>query len=431
MSVSLNIFLKECQFEIIGTNNIKIISEQRPEHEDYTNFPQLINLDNIETSIELNLFLIEKFRFNNFSMDKNKLGNEISLLRIKSLQTALTVFLDWLTENKVNWKNENYEDNEDPINLFKNYLIDRIESKEAHLEYETASTYLNDVKMLYEWAAHNNIINRLPFTYSTYFHRNKNSSIINSKNTQFIKIIKKSINIPKKYKGIKSQTLSAYTHDEYNYLINAKYSQSKNRQIWIKLAKEYGLRRTEIINLNEDILDESKNGLHEVIGKFSKKREIYFRKKILDEIIEYCNTDSRKLAVHKFCKKNGYTAFPPLFLNNKGERITHKTITNIIYPVKAELEEQGIMLNKTFHDLRATYALDRVLKLWEKGNVMENIRFIVADELGHKLFETTKRYLVIKGARENWISQSGIGKTLENNNIPDNNQFKDTFNDFL
>ena len=152
---------------------------------------------------------------------------------------------------------------------------------------------------------------------------------------------------------------------------------------------------------------------------------------MLDKIIEECNTDSRKLAVHKFCKKNGYTAFPPLFLNNKGERITHKTITNIIYPVKAELEEQGIMLNKTFHDLRATYALDRVLKLWEKGNVMENIRFIVADELGHKLFETTKRYLVIKGARENWISQSGIGKTLENNNIPDNNQFKDTFNDFL
>jgi len=61
-SVSLNIFLQNCQYETRGTNDIKIISKQLPEHEAYTNFPQLIHLDNIETSIEFNLFLIEKFR---------------------------------------------------------------------------------------------------------------------------------------------------------------------------------------------------------------------------------------------------------------------------------------------------------------------------------------------------------------------------------
>ncbi|MEK5768436.1 site-specific integrase, partial [Acinetobacter schindleri] len=121
--------------------------------------------------------------------------------------------------------------------------------------------------------------------------------------------------------------------------------------------------------------------------------EIYFQKSILNEIIKYCNSDDRRLAVQKYFKKNGYTLSPPLFLNNKGERITFKTITNIIYPVKDELKEQGIIFNKTFHDLRATYALNRVMELWNKGIDMEHIRFVVSDELGHVLFETTKKYL--------------------------------------
>ncbi|QKW83887.1 tyrosine-type recombinase/integrase [Acinetobacter sp. FDAARGOS_724] len=430
-SVSLNIFLQNCQYETRGTNDIKIISKQLPEHEAYTNFPQLIHLDNIETSIEFNLFLIEKFRFNDFSVNHSKRGDEISILRIKSIQTALIIFLTWLTENNINWKDEAYEDNEDPISLFRNYLIDRIKSTEFPIEYETARTYLNDVKILYEWAVHNSLISRLPFTYSNAYYINEHSNITNSKKAPIVKIIKKSINIPKKYKGVKSKTLSAYTHEEYNYLISAKYTQTQNRQIWIKLAKEYGLRRSEIININEDIIDESNNGLYTVTGKFGKKREIYFQKSILNEIIKYCNSDDRRLAVQKYFKKNGYTLSPPLFLNNKGERITFKTITNIIYPVKDELKEQGIIFNKTFHDLRATYALNRVMELWNKGIDMEHIRFVVSDELGHVLFETTKKYLTTKNTRENWIAQSGIGEVLEKNNIYRDEQNRENLNDFL
>lgn len=430
-SVSLSVFLKNCQYETIGTDDVKIISEQLPEHEAYSNFPQLINLDNIETSIEFNLFLIEKFRFNNFSANQSKVGKEISILRIKSLQTSLIVFLSWLTENNIKWKDETYEDNEDPINLFKEYLIDRIESEKDHIEYGTAKTYLNDVKMLYEWAAHNNIIHRLPFTYSTAYYRNEQSNIITSKKAPLVQIVKKSINIPTRYKGIKSKTLSAYTPEEYNYLINAKYTQSQNRQIWIKLAREYGLRRTEIINLNEDILDESKNGLYKVTGKFGKKREVYFHDPILKEIKEYCNSKSRKIAIQKYFEKNGYTLYPPLFLNNKGNRITHKAITNIIYPVKKELEEQGIIFNKTFHDLRATYALHRLMSLMKTGIDLEHIRFVVADELGHVLFETTKKYLITKHTRESWIAQSGIGEVLENNNIYGTEKNEGILDDFL
>ncbi len=37
-------------------------------------------------------------------------------------------------------------------------------------------------------------------------------------------------------------------------------------QLWIKLAKEYGLRRIEIVRINEDICD-AVNGLYVVTGK--------------------------------------------------------------------------------------------------------------------------------------------------------------------
>ena len=89
VEISVDIFLKDCEYEIQNTDDIKITSKQTPATEDYSNFPQLINLDNIETSIEFNLFLIEKFRFNDFSSNKIKRRKYISKLRIKSLKNKV------------------------------------------------------------------------------------------------------------------------------------------------------------------------------------------------------------------------------------------------------------------------------------------------------------------------------------------------------
>ena len=210
-AISLNIFLKDCQYEILGSDDIKILSEQRSEHEDYSNFPQLINLDNIETSIEFNLFLIEKFRFNDFAPNKRQRKKEITKLRLNSLITSLTVFLNWVTENNIDWKDESYIDDEDPVNLFKRYLIDRITSKENNISYVSAKAYLGDVKMLYEWASHNYIINRLPFEYQAAYYTNDQSKKITSKAAPVFQVISSNISIPNKYKGIKNKVLSAYT----------------------------------------------------------------------------------------------------------------------------------------------------------------------------------------------------------------------------
>ncbi|VXA86726.1 conserved hypothetical protein [Acinetobacter sp. 8I-beige] len=430
-AISLDIFLKNCEYEIQNPDDIKITSKQSPPTtEDYSNFPQLINLDNIETSIEFNLFLIEKFRFNDFSTNKAKSGREITKSRIKSLITSLRLFLNWLTINKVDWKDETYIDDEDPVNLFKNYLIDRIKSEQDHISYETAKAYLLDVKMLYEWAAHNHIINRLPFFYSIHSYTNKNTNIMTSKKAFSTQVVSSSIKIPNKYKDIKVKFLSAYSPDEYEQLINSDYCQNPSRQLWIKLAKEYGLRRIEIAGINDDICD-CKNGLYIVTGKNSKKREIHFKEEILKELNLYRNSNVRKKNLHKYYLKEGYNNKSPLFLNNKGNRISEKTITNIIYPVKNELKEKGIIFDKTFHDLRATYAVERVMSLLKQGIRMEHIEVVVTDELGHNLFETTKRYLQISSARISWINQSGIGDALKEIELANDNQSENILDDFL
>ncbi|TCB75656.1 site-specific integrase [Acinetobacter sp. ANC 4177] len=428
--ISLDIFLKNCEYEIQNPDDIKITSKQSPATEDYSDFPQLINLNNIETSIEFNLFLIEKFRFNDFSTNKAKRGREITKLRIKSLITSLRLFLNWLTVNKVDWKDETYIDDEDPVNLFKNYLIDRIKSEQNHISYESAKAYLLDVKMLYEWATHNHIINRLPFFYSIHSYTNKNTNLITSKKIPNTQIVSSSIKIPKKYKDIKVKVLSAYSSEEYEELINSDYCQTPSRQLWIRLAKEYGLRRIEIAGINDDICD-CKDGLYIVTGKNAKKREIHFKEEILKDLNLYRNRKSRKNALHKYYLEHGYNNKSPLFLNTQGNRISEKTISNIIYPVKDEFKAKGIIFDKTFHDLRATYAVERVMSLLKQGIKMEHIEYVVTDELGHNLFETTKRYLQIRSARISWINQSGVGEFLKEIELADDNQSEDILDDFL
>ena len=121
------------------------------------------------------------------------------------------------------------------------------------------------------------------------------------------------ITIPKKYIQPSSKELSAYTEQEYNLLINSEYCQAKSRQLWIKLAKEYGLRRIEIANLNQDILNDEYKGTYKVTGKFQKQRGIYFKEEILEEIKDYCNSKSRKLALNKYYENKGFTNAPLYF----------------------------------------------------------------------------------------------------------------------
>ena len=413
--IETKIMLKDFKFKISENLDIEIILSQQETNKDYNSPPQLVHLDNIKMSIEFNKFLIDKYQYNDFNTNiKNK---EVDVKTIKSLRTALVIFINWLTENDVDWKSEKLYKNEQPIYLYRNFLIEKI--IEDKIIYDTATTYLGAVRQLYEWAISRGKIKKLPFNYQVNYNSSQHRNIISSKFSSTRQVISTNISIPKKYKKVKNKVLSAYSKDDYERLITSNYCKVDNRQIWIKLAKEYGLRRTEIANINEDILDESRKGLYIVVGKFKKQRELYFKNSMLEAIKNYCNSRNRKIALQKFYEQNGLNEIPPLFLNNQGKRISSTAISNIIYPVKNELEEVGYKFNKTFHDLRATYAVDRVMDLLNKGFDMEAIRVVVSDELGHSLFETTKKYLVTNSIRSSWSEKIGLHEILSDEGILD------------
>ena len=426
-SITTKIMFKNWHYDFSKNDVPSIFSSENPSDEIYGGFPQIINLKNIETSIEFNRFLLDKYIYNDFNI--NRKNNEISKLRIENLLNSLKIFLNWLTQNLINWKDELTTSEESPIKLYQKYLIDLIE--EEKIEYSTATTYYRDVTMLYEWAVSRRIIDTLPFEYNINYNNNYRIDRITAKTQPIRKNFSSTLKIPKKYKSKKTKFLSSYTPEEYYELINTKYCKTPTRQIWIKLAKEYGLRRNEIININEDIIDDAKNGLYQVIGKGNKLREIYFKKEIINEIINYCNSHQRKIALKKHYLINDYTSSPPLFLNNKGIRIKPKSLSNIIYPAKEELSSKGFHFNKTFHDLRATYAVERFLELLKNGFDLDAIELIISDELGHSLFETTKRYLRIIKAREAWAIQSGIANVIKIEHMNENDDAEDILNDFL
>ena len=71
------------------------------------------------------------------------------------------------------------------------------------------------------------------------------------------------------------------------------------------------------------------------------------------------------------------------------------------------------------------------MSLLKQGIKMEHIEFVITDELGHNLFETTKRYLQTRSARISWINQSGMRDALKEIELADDNQSEDTLDDFL
>lgn len=409
IGILANIMLKEFNYKVLDNKDIEYSSNERKEDR-LEKFPQIFNFENLETSIEFNRFLLDKFLENNFNVNSN--GQEVTIGRIKSLRNSLIKFLNWLTANQINWKDHHYLKYELPIYKYRNYLIDEIKRVNSPIKYSTANTNLGDVRMLYEWAKSKNVIEELPFSYQIIYAPTSNNNRISSRAPKIKKMLSADITIPKKYIQPSSKELSAYTEQEYNLLINSEYCQAKSRQLWIKLAKEYGLRRIEIANLNQDILNDEYKGTYKVTGKFQKQRGIYFKEEILEEIKDYCNSKSRKLALNKYYENKGFTNAPPLFLNNKGDRINEATISNIIYPVKDELGNKGFIFDKTFHDLRATYAVNRLIELLKDQVNLDDMKYALQDELGHTLFDTTKRYLRVNRLRGDWSHTSGAGDYL-------------------
>ena len=145
-------------------------------HEDHVveRFSRVLSLTRILDALEINLFL--DHRYKGLFMPpkrggkKNPLGG-VSLITVRSLANSMSLFLQWIEANNVDWHEVYAVSDSDkakywlPVYRYRKYLIDRVIAKK--IDRDTANLYINHVRQFYEWARKQRRIDKLPFNYKT------------------------------------------------------------------------------------------------------------------------------------------------------------------------------------------------------------------------------------------------------------------------
>jgi len=134
-----------------------------------------------------------------------------------------------------------------------------------------------------------------------------------------------------------------------------------------------GIRVSELVGLNWADID-IYLGIIRVVGKGSKERIVPIGKVALEALEKYSHELRKKWNLP--CK--GQTA---VFLNNRGERITTRSVARI---VEKHLKQAGIQIKMGPHGLRHSFATHLL-------NSGADLR-VIQELLGHVSLSTTQRY---------------------------------------
>ncbi len=134
-----------------------------------------------------------------------------------------------------------------------------------------------------------------------------------------------------------------------------------------------GIRVSELVGLNWADID-VQLGIVRVVGKGSKERIVPIGQVALDALEPYAQEQRKRWNL--VCK--GETA---VFLNNRGERITTRSVARI---VEKHLKQAGIQIKMGPHGLRHSFATHLL-------NSGADLR-VIQELLGHESLSTTQRY---------------------------------------
>ena len=161
--------------------------------------------------------------------------------------------------------------------------------------------------------------------------------------------------------------------------VSANDEENKNKErdfAIITLFLNCGLRLSELIGINISDIKFDDYRLT-VIGKGNKERTIYLNKACIDAVNSYLSVRPNN------AKKDSKNSDKALFLSERKERISNRTVQHIIYK---ELQEAGLDSQRySVHKLRHTAAT----LMYQYGNV--DIRAL-QELLGHESISTTEIY---------------------------------------
>lgn len=141
----------------------------------------------------------------------------------------------------------------------------------------------------------------------------------------------------------------------------------------LEVCYSTGVRVSELVGLNWADID-AQLGIVRVLGKGSKERIVPIGKVALEALDGY----SRELCKQWNLACKGET---PVFLNNRGERLTTRSVARI---VEKRLQRAGIPIQMGPHGLRHSFATHLL-------NSGADLR-VIQELLGHANLSTTQRY---------------------------------------
>lgn len=375
------------------------------------NFPLLLCAKNIETCLDLNLFLQHKYTgaFNH-DIDRThySLTTDVSLQTISSIANSLRVFLQWLCVNGWHWKdncNEEIIANTIwlPTYAFRAHLIDEV--KADRLALTTANLYIGHIVQFYYWAYLNNKITVRPFNFSKVPLRKGYASSTSDLLFGFTpsqaghEVLTHDLRIPQKYRAKTKafdSDLCPYSQEELIQLLSAPSVQSSpNKRLWIQLGFRCGLRAAEVASLNaQDFRRSTSKSFSEVLitGKGGKVRKAYIPFDLVAQINDFKNSHEQLRRKQKW-EQRSLNEEEPLFINRSGKRIQSASISNLIHHVRKPLISQGVTFKRSFHDLRSTFATGIAKYMVIQGHDHGLISYKLTTLLGHANFDTSRKYI--------------------------------------
>ena len=236
--------------EFAGKCQIRAIDYQRPHIVD--KFPLLFSDTRFKDCLEVNLFLEYRYRGKFLRPkkggQKNLLGG-VTVKTIKSIANSLKIFLKWLEEEGIEWKDLYAASASEkakewlPPYRYRAHLIDRV--KQNDLSLNTANLYISHVRQLYEWAWQTKRIEKLPFKYTDKVIKKKRSNaefdliFTSFSNNRGMLVQTNDLSIPKKIQQKKiglNDGLSPFSQKELQQLYSTSYMQAESRRLWADLS---------------------------------------------------------------------------------------------------------------------------------------------------------------------------------------------------
>lgn len=389
---------------------IRSIYYQAPHVEN--KFPLLISDTRLKECLEANLFLDYRYKGKFIPPQKggqkNLLGG-VQVKTIKSIANSLKAFLTWFESEKLSFDSLYAVSITDeakqwlPAYRYRKHLIIKVNNRE--LDLDTANLYIAHVRQFYEWAYQTKRMEKLPFKYKNKIVRkNKTNSefdlLFSSPfQSRGIEVTTSDLKIPRKHKQKRFNTeLTPFNKDEINLLFSTKYIKGGARRLWCELGLFCGLRAVDIVELEDtDIVDISLCNTDvftvSLTGKQNKSRKIHVARSLMGRLWDYKVSAVRLSRIAKWEIRFGTEPTKKLFINRSGNKLNTGSITNIPSKVNAELSDSPLKLERSFHDLRATFATSLAMQMLKQNLPLGFLQYKLMQLMGHNQFSTTEKYI--------------------------------------